>query len=202
MNELLFGLVVGFLFGAPFGPAGLLAALKTLSGQRLTALSIALGACVADAALTALGTLPASYLETIPTKASSGLVAVVLAVAALILWRSPTPQVNATTPNTLPWGGFAFGLTTTLLHPANIVAYALIVGWAADKNWLPPVQQLQLIPLCLGVFIGSLGIWLVLIVAANRLKNQAAINRLLPKLGHAVALLLGLAALFAAYHAL
>jgi threonine/homoserine/homoserine lactone efflux protein len=200
MHELFWGCLISLILAAPFGPQGALAVVHALAGRHRHALAVAGGACVADAVLIALARYPATLHDVIHPAVLSGSVAVILVGMAYVLWRQATP-----TPAPHTWGSvgasFSFGLGHTVMHPANLAAYTVALGWVMAQNYLPQ-HNLNIGALMVGSLVGSVIVWAGVLLLARRLGNFAAFTATLPKITRVLAVLMLGLALFTAMQAL
>ncbi len=166
---LLIGAAAGALTGVPIGPANVAVLDAAYRHTMRRAMSVALGAALADGLFAAAGVLGVTPLlrshPSIPPilYAISG---VVLLVYGFLTARSqpvqPAPVHDAhasqsTIDRREMWSGFTVGLALILLNPAALVTWVVIMG-----SIIPEATRTEGIACALGVMLGSFG-WFSLV---------------------------------------
>jgi threonine/homoserine/homoserine lactone efflux protein len=163
---MLIGIAAGALTGVPIGPANVAVIDAAYRHTFRRAISVGLGAAVADGLYAALGVLGVTpVLRTYPSVppilyAVSG---VILLVYGFLTARSQpvTPAQSevakeAATQNEV-WSGFLVGTALIILNPAAIVTWVVIMG-----SIIPESTTTNGIFCALGVMVGSFG-WFALV---------------------------------------
>jgi len=185
---LLAGFVIGLVLAAPIGPLGALAAYQAADNRLRAAWMLAVGACVADSVLALLATwsigLPvtAHYLDGVLSLILFGL-AIHLAMTA----KSSTLHIRSS-------AGLGVGFGATLLHPINLVTFAVAFSWLHGHGLVIEGWEERL-GLVGGIFAGALAVWGVVIMAAMRLGKHAAMERFQVRFKYVLAGLCGATAL-------
>jgi len=189
MLTFLSGLLIGLLLSAPVGPMGGLAAFHAASKHIKAARLLALGVCLADALLAFLATW-VSYI-TLPEKPLALVLGILMFALAWHLWRTRAH-------NKAPHHGasFAMGLGATLLHPGNIIAFALAFQWLGGLGVTIEGLPGQLL-LTVGVFLGAMGMWELLIRASLRLGSTPQMGRFQVRFKQTLAILCALTGVWA-----
>jgi len=192
---LLKGLAFGFLLAATVGPMWVLCLRRTLASGALVGLASGLGIAVADGfygavaafGLTAISGLLLAHAFWI------GLVgaAFLIYLGLRTLLASPTVEQKAESPLSLH-AAFLSTLGLTLTNPPTILAFAAIfagLGLASSADYAAAALIVA------GVFAGSAVWWVILALAAGKLRD-----RLGPRLFRAINIVSGLTILgFAAW---
>ncbi|PZP40485.1 MAG: hypothetical protein DI585_00860 [Pseudomonas fluorescens] len=189
---LLAGMAAGVVLSAPAGPMGALGALQAAKGNLRGAQMLALGVCSADGFLALLATLGMGL--PLPPWLLAGGSAALLLVMAWYLWRNAhKPMVVVSTT-----AGFGIGVSATLLHPGNVLAFAVAFNWLHAHGWVARTLVGH-IALIVGVVLGALCLWMLLLHYAARLRNTRELERLIPRLQTLLAAVCACAALAAAF---
>jgi threonine/homoserine/homoserine lactone efflux protein len=167
---LLIGVAAGALTGVPIGPANVAVIDAAYRHTLRRAISVALGAALADGLYAGGGVLGVTPLlrayPSIPPilYAFSG---VVLLVYGFLTARSqpvqpatPPAEISASESVVIRremWSGFTVGLALILLNPAAIVTWVVIMG-----SVIPEATHSEGIACALGVMVGSFG-WFSLV---------------------------------------
>ncbi|MCM0020274.1 MAG: LysE family translocator [Tagaea sp.] len=176
------GLVLGVTIAAPVGPIGVLCIRRTLQHGFAAGVAGGLGTALADALyalLAAFGfaAVLSGWIEGNDWVRLAG--AVMLLFLAWQAWNTaPDPQAAAVDSKTLG-GTFAATFALTIANPATILTF-LAVFAAFEIDRADPGGAAWLVG---GVFLGSLGWWIVLAGAVSALRARIdtriarAINR-------------------------
>jgi len=178
---LLKGLAVGVAVAAPVGPIGLLCIKRTLDRGWSAGIASGLGVAGADATyglmvaagLSATGLLIA-YAA--PMQLAGGLLIAVLGGQSIraAFRDTPGPAAAAANPSGGLVGAFASAYALTIANPMTILAFAgLVAGLGATAAAQPGTAYI----LVIGVFLGSLG-WWVLLASATALARTRITPRL------------------------
>jgi len=171
METILFvqALLLGFILAVPPGPLGFLCIRRTLVDGRASGLSTGLGVATADAlygciaglGLTMVSDFVAGHHRSFGVVAGSLLA--VLGVRTFFDTRPPrtAPEVSATGLV----AAFVSSLVLTLTNPVTLVSFGLGFAWLGIGEAL--AGRFEVFLLVLGVFVGSLLWWLVLIFGAH-----------------------------------
>lgn len=169
---LLIGVAAGALTGVPIGPANVAVIDAAYRHTFRRAISVALGAALADGVYAAGGVLGVTPLlrsyPSIPPilYALSG---VILLVYGFLTARSQPVQPATPPADAVPaasdsvvlrkemWSGFTVGLALILLNPAAIVTWVVIMG-----SIIPEATHLEGAACAIGVMFGSFG-WFALV---------------------------------------
>jgi threonine/homoserine/homoserine lactone efflux protein len=166
------GLGFGFILAATVGPMWILCLRRTLAGGVLVGLASGMGIAIADAlygAIAAFGLTAISGLL-LAQQRWIGLVGaallIYLGIQAIV--TKPPPLETVARPTGL---GTAFlsTLGLTLTNPPTILAFAAVfaaLGLASSDDYALAALVV------LGVFLGSAAWWIVLAVAASRLRAR------------------------------
>lgn len=177
MNHLevvLKGAAIGLAIAAPVGPIGLLCIRRTLAEGRAAGLATGLGAATADAvyglvAVLGLGLLAAALARHASLlQLAGGALLVWLAIGSLRRAARPAAAREAPADARGLAGAFASTFGLTLANPMTILAFAGVVAALAA----PAHGKAPSFLLVLGVFLGSMAWWLML-VAATSLARRA-----------------------------
>lgn len=175
MNALLSSIAVDFAVAMPVGPIGVLCIKRSLKDGFAFGLATGLGAATADATygvLVALGLgLSGLLAYALPLKIGGGLLIVLLGLLGLRSFFIPTSKAEITTPK---GGLLAAWLSTFLLTLTNPMTILAFVGLIAALGTASAAGAYMLV---LGVFLGSLLWWMILVggvvVLKSRLPMQA-----------------------------
>ena len=156
------GLAFGFILAATVGPMWILCFRRTVAYGPMAGLASGMGIAVADAIY---GSVAAFGL----TAVSGFLLEQELWLGAKTL-LAPAQALDGAGVERLPAGAaFASTLGLTLTNPPTILAFAAIfagLGLAATADWAAAGVVV------LGVFLGSAAWWIVLPLAAGRLRGR------------------------------
>lgn len=176
METILFvqALVLGFILAVPPGPLGFLCIRRTLVDGRASGFSTGLGVatadalygCVAGLGLTVVSEFVAGHHRSFGVVAGSLLA--FLGLRTLFDRRPPRPANDVSAGGLL--GAFASSLVLTLTNPMTLVSFGLGFAWLGIGEALD--GRLEVFLLVLGVFLGSLLWWLVLIFGAHRFRGR------------------------------
>lgn len=176
METILFvqALSLGFILAVPPGPLGFLCIRRTLVDGRASGLSTGLGVATADAlygciaglGLTVVSDFIAGHHRSFGLAA--GLLLAFLGVRTFFDRRPPRPASDVSAGGLV--GDFASSLVLTLTNPMTLVSFGLGFAWLGIGDALD--GRLEVFLLVLGVFVGSLLWWLVLIVGAHSFRTR------------------------------
>jgi putative LysE/RhtB family amino acid efflux pump len=179
---LLKGLLLGLAIAAPVGPIGVLCIRRSLTHGFTAGFAGGLGTALADAfyaALAAFGfaVLLADWIEANTWVRQFG--AMMLLYLAWQAWNAPTDVEEAQIDTRTLAATFAATFMLTLTNPMTIVSFLTIfTGFGIER-----ASEDEIVALVLGVFLGSLGWWVVLAGAVSQLRTRIdakatqAINR-------------------------
>ena len=192
---LLKGLAFGFLLAATVGPMWVLCLRRTLAGGALVGLASGMGIATADGlygAVAAFGlTAVSGFLLAHAFWIGLAGSAFLLYLGVKTLMAKPEIVEKEESPIGLS-AAFLSTLGLTLTNPPTILAFAAIfagLGLASNTDYGAAALIVA------GVFIGSAAWWVILALAAGRLRH-----RLGPRLFHAINIVSGLTILgFAAW---
>ncbi|MFN8759685.1 MAG: LysE family translocator [Tagaea sp.] len=181
------GVILGLTIAAPVGPIGILCIRRTLQHGFAAGVAGGFGTAVADAiyaVLAALGfaTVLAGWIEDNAWVRQFG--AMMLLWLAWQAWNTapdgPAARIDAKTLG----GTFAATFVLTIANPATILTF-LAVFAAFEIDRAPPDAAIWLVG---GVFLGSLGWWIVLAgaVSALRARIDAGVARTINRAAAAV----------------
>ena len=167
MSALLSGIAVGFAVAMPVGPIGVLCIKRSLKDGFRFGLATGLGAATADATygvLVALGLgLSGLLAYALPLKIGGGLLIVLLGLRSFF---KPNEKAEISTPK---GGLLAAWLSTyllTLTNPMTILAFVGLIAALGTASTAGPYV------LVLGVFLGSLLWWMLLVGGVVALKSR------------------------------
>ncbi len=179
---LLKGLLLGLAIAAPVGPIGVLCIRRSLTHGFAAGFAGGLGTALADAfyaGLAAFGfaVLLADWIEANTWVRQFG--AMMLLYLAWQAWNTPTDVEEAQIDTRTLAATFAATFMLTLTNPMTIVSFLTIfTGFGIER-----AGEDEIVALVVGVFLGSLGWWILLAGAVSRLraridaKATQAINR-------------------------
>jgi threonine/homoserine/homoserine lactone efflux protein len=167
---LLIGVAAGVLTGVPIGPANVAVIDAAYRTTFRRAISVALGASIADGLYAGGGVLGVTPL----LRAYPSIPPILYAISGLILLvygflTARSQPVQPATPSGDPvasdsvlmrkqmWSGFTVGLALILLNPAAIVTWVVIMG-----SVIPEATHTEGIACAVGVMFGSFG-WFALV---------------------------------------
>lgn len=186
---LLRGIALGFAVAAPVGPIGLLCVRRTLHHGPAMGLATGLGAAIADSVYGAIAAFSVSALISFLTgyetqfRLFGGLFMLVVAYRA---FQAPL-ATPAKSRDTASWfGGFATGIMLTFTNPITIFAFfALFAGFGLGGE----LGRFDALTLVGGVFLGSLGWWLVLNGTVSMMRGRIS-ERVFRHINHGAAVAL------------
>jgi putative LysE/RhtB family amino acid efflux pump len=179
---LLKGLLLGLAIAAPVGPIGVLCIRRSLTHGFAAGFAGGLGTALADAlyaALAAFGfaVLLADWIEANTWVRQFG--AMMLLYLAWRAWNTPVDIAAAQIDARTLAATFAATFLLTMTNPMTIVTFLTIfTGFGIER-----ANEDEIVALVLGVFLGSLGWWVLLAGAVSALraridaKATQAINR-------------------------
>ena len=192
---LLKGLAFGFLLAATVGPMWVLCLRRTLASGPLVGLASGLGIALADGfygAVAAFGlTAISGFLLAHAFWIGLGGAAFLIYLGLRTLFASPHIEEQSEAPLSLP-AALLSTLGLTLTNPPTIVAFAAIF---AGLGLVSSVDYGAAALIVAGVFAGSAAWWVILALAAGKLRNRIG-----PRLFRAVNIVAGVSILgFAAW---
>lgn len=173
MNALLSGAAIGFAIAMPVGPIGLLCIKRSLNDGFKAGLATGLGAATADASygmLVALGFgLSGLLSQAEALKIGGGLLIVFLGLMSLRQFFRPArrPEIVALKGGMLTMWLGAYMLTLT--NPMTILAFVGLIAGLGTASMAAPYL------LVLGVFLGSLLWWLILVQGVLLVKSRLSL---------------------------
>ena len=174
MSALLSGIAVGFAVAMPVGPIGVLCIKRSLKDGFAFGLATGLGAATADATygvLVALGLgLSGLLAYALPLKIGGGLLIVLLGLLGLRSFFAPATKAEITPPK---GGLLSAWLSTYLLTLTNPMTILAFVGLIAALGTASAAGAYVLV---LGVFLGSLLWWMILVGGVVALKSRLPIR--------------------------
>ncbi len=168
---LLKGLLLGLAIAAPVGPIGVLCIRRSLTHGFAAGFAGGLGTALADAfyaALAAFGfaVLLADWIEANTWVRQFG--AMMLLYLAWQAWNAPTDVEEAQIDTRTLAATFAATFMLTLTNPMTIVSFLTIfTGFGIER-----AGEDEITALVLGVFLGSLGWWILLAGAVSQLRAR------------------------------
>ncbi len=170
MSALLSGIAVGFAVAMPVGPIGVLCIKRSLKDGFAYGLATGLGAATADASyglLVALGLgLSGLLAYAMPLKIGGGLLILALGLMGLRSFFKPGPKAGISAPKGGVLAAWFSTFLLTLTNPMTILAFVGLIAALGTASATGPYL------LVLGVFIGSLLWWMILVGGMSLLKNQ------------------------------
>jgi len=170
MSALLSGIAVGFAVAMPVGPIGVLCIKRSLKDGFRFGLATGLGAATADAAygvLVALGLgLSGLLAYAVPLKIGGGLLIVALGLLGLRSFFKPTAKAEIASPKGGLLAAWFSTFLLTLTNPMTILAFIGLIAALGTASTAGPYL------LVLGVFIGSLLWWMILVGGVSLLKHR------------------------------
>lgn len=177
METILFvqALLLGFILAVPPGPLGFLCIRRTLVEGRASGLSTGLGVatadalygCVAGLGLTVVSDFVAGHHRSFGMCA--GLLLAFLGIRTFFDRSRAARAENDVSPVGLV-AAFVSSLALTLTNPMTLVSFGLGFAWLGIGEALG--GRLDVFLLVLGVFVGSLLWWLVLIFGAHVFRRR------------------------------
>ena len=172
---LLKGLLLGLAIAAPVGPIGVLCIRRSLTHGFTAGFAGGLGTALADAfyaALAAFGfaVFLADWIEGNTWVRQFG--AMMLLFLAWQAWNAPTDVEAAEIDTRTLVATFAATFMLTLTNPMTIVSFLTIfTGFGIER-----AGEDEITALVLGVFLGSLGWWILLAGAVSQLRARIDAN--------------------------
>jgi len=161
MSALLSGIGVGFAVAMPVGPIGVLCIKRSLKHGFGFGLATGLGAATADACygvLVALGLgLSGLLAYADPLKIGGGVLIILLGLLSLRSFFTPGPKAEIASPASGLLAAWFGTFLLTLTNPMTILAFIGLIAALGTASAAGPYL------LVLGVFIGSLLWWLLLV---------------------------------------
>jgi threonine/homoserine/homoserine lactone efflux protein len=170
MSALLSGIAVGFAVAMPVGPIGVLCIKRSLKDGFRFGLATGLGAATADASyglLVALGLgLSGLLAYAAPLKIGGGLLIVALGLLGLRSFFKPSAKTEIASPKGGLLSAWLSTFLLTLTNPVTILAFIGLIAALGTASAAGPYL------LVLGVFIGSLLWWMILVGGVSLLKHR------------------------------
>jgi len=170
VSALLSGIAVGFAVAMPVGPIGVLCIKRSLKDGWQAGLATGLGAATADAnygVLVALGLSFSGLLaQAEALQFGGGLLIIALGLMGLRGFFFPKPKAVLAPPNRGLLGAWFSTYLLTLANPMTILAFVGLIAGLGAASASGPYW------LVLGVFIGSLLWWLILVQGILLLKSK------------------------------
>ena len=168
MSALLSGIAVGFAVAMPVGPIGVLCIKRSLKEGVFAGLATGLGAATADASyglLVALGVSFSGLLaQAEALQLGGGILIVLLGFNSLRGFFKPLPTAEAPSRGLLAaWLGTYL---LTLTNPMTILAFVGLIAGLGTASAAGPFM------LVLGVFLGSLLWWMILVQGVLLVKSR------------------------------
>jgi threonine/homoserine/homoserine lactone efflux protein len=167
------GGIIGLAISAPVGPIGILCIQRTLSGGRIVGLVTGLGAATADAFYGAIAALGMAYVADILVSQQNLLRLLgggFLVFLGIRIFVSKPAEKSSPSGKEGLAGAYASTFVLTLTNPVTIIFFAAIfagVGGSATDGSL-----FSVLPLVLGVFLGSALWWLLLSGGVSLLRDR------------------------------
>jgi len=184
------GLAFGFILAATVGPMWVLCFRRTMASGALAGLASGMGIAVADGFYGAVAAFGLTAISGFLLAHSFllGLVGAVFLVYLGVKTLLARPDIRAHDERTLNLpAAFLSTLGLTLANPPTILAFAAIfagLGLATSADFGAAAW------IVLGVFLGSAAWWVILAVAAGKLRGKAG-----PGLAHAINVVSGVSIL-------
>ncbi len=133
LNVVLAGLVTGWAIAIPVGAIGTFLVTLTARSTLRVGVAAALGVATVDGVYAAAAVIGGAALTAViapvaePLRVASGLI--LLAIAALTLWRALKPRLASARDDTpiSPRGAFLLFVAITAINPATVIYFAAIV---------------------------------------------------------------------------
>ena len=168
---LLRGVVLGFAVAAPVGPIGVLCIRRSLAEGRTVGFVVGLGAATADAVYGAVAGFGLTIVSTFLVdqrawlRLAGGLFLCYLGLRTLVA-RPPEEAAEGGRGGGLI-GAYASTFFLTLTNPATILSFAAIFAAVSVRT-----GALTVVPLIVGVFLGSASWWLLLSTGASLFRGM------------------------------
>ncbi|KPF61855.1 hypothetical protein IP88_15375 [alpha proteobacterium AAP81b] len=187
------GIAIGLGGAAPVGPINLVVIQRALAGRRTAAVTIGIGAALADmafalAAAFGLGAIGIALdRHDTALRLAGGLLLIGFAV---YVWRS-APHIEASAPPVSRRRLLAMGLTMALTNPANLLFFVGSLSAVGLAGLGHDSDQARANSLLVGasVFVGAMAWWLFVTTLASRLRGRLSDARL-AQLNHGTAIAL------------
>ena len=170
MSALLSGIAVGFAVAMPVGPIGVLCIKRSLKDGFGFGLATGLGAATADASyglLVALGLgLSGLLAYVVPLKIGGGVLIMALGLLGLHSFFKSGPKAEIASPAGGLLAAWFSTFLLTLTNPMTILAFVGLIAALGTASTAGPYL------LVLGVFIGSLLWWMILVGGVSLLKHR------------------------------
>ncbi len=176
MSALLSGIGVGFAVAMPVGPIGILCIKRSLKDGYAAGLATGLGAATADASYGLLVALGLSFsglmAQAQALQFGGGILIIILGLFSLrgFFFPKPKAEIGTATRNLLSAWFSTYLLTLT--NPMTILAFVGLIAGLGTASASGPYW------LVLGVFIGSLLWWLILVQGVLLLKSRLPMDAL------------------------
>ncbi len=176
MSALLSGIAMGFAVAMPVGPIGVLCIKRSLKDGFAFGLATGLGAATADASyglLVALGLgLSGLLAYAEPLKIGGGMLIVLLGLLGLRSFFTPAGKGETATPKGGLLSAWLSTFLLTLTNPMTILAFVGLIAALGTASTAGPYL------LVLGVFVGSLLWWMILVGGVTLLKHRLPVAAL------------------------
>ena len=176
MSALLSGIAVGFAVAMPVGPIGVLCIKRSLKDGFRFGLATGLGAATADASyglLVALGLgLSGLLAYAAPLKIGGGFLIILLGALGLRSFFKPRAEAEITAPKGGLLAAWFSTFLLTLTNPMTVLAFIGLIAALGTASGAGPYL------LVLGVFIGSLLWWLLLVGGVLLVKSRLPMHTL------------------------
>jgi len=176
MSALLSGIAVGFAVAMPVGPIGVLCIKRSLKDGFAFGLATGLGAATADASyglLVALGLGLSGLLDYgEPLRIGGGVLIMALGLLGLRSFFKPTAKAEIARPKGGVLAAWFSTYLLTLTNPMTILAFIGMIAALGTASVAGPYL------LVLGVFIGSLLWWLLLVSGVILVKSRLPLHAL------------------------
>ncbi|HEX5849512.1 MAG TPA: LysE family transporter [Rubrobacter sp.] len=168
---LLRGVVLGFAVAAPVGPIGVLCIRRSLAEGRTAGFVVGLGAATADAVYGAVAgfglTIVSTFLvdQRVWLRLVGGLFLCYLGLRTLVARPSEEAAGGGSGGGLI--GAYASTFFLTLTNPTTILSFAAIFAAVSVRT-----GALTVVPLIVGVFLGSASWWLLLSTGASLIRDR------------------------------
>jgi threonine/homoserine/homoserine lactone efflux protein len=195
---LLRGVVLGLAVAAPVGPIGVLCIRRSLAEGRTAGFVVGLGAATADAVYGAVAgfglTIVSSFLvdQRVWLRLVGGIFLCCLGLRTLV--ARPAEKAAGGGRGGGLIGAYASTFFLTLTNPTTILSFAAIFAAVSVKT-----EASTVVPLIVGVFLGSASWWLLLSTGASLIRGRVGPRgmRAVNAVSGATILAFGLAAVWA-----
>ena len=160
--------IVGFVVMAPVGPVSTICIRRSLLFGWLAGLTCGAGDAIAVALYATIGitgsTLMINVLKPFTT-ISHILIAIVLLIVALVIWKAKPQLPETAVPTTTNLAvGFVLTLGITLMNPGDIVLFAAIFAGIG----ITVHSVLEYVLFYSAMFLGGITYWVVLVLFLNK----------------------------------